>query len=112
MLLIGITGGIASGKTEVAKVFRKKGATILSGDEIGRKVVEGNKSVLKKLVKVFGEHIMRDDGTLNRHRLGEISFSSVRGKDKLNRIVHPPLLRELRSRVRNLKGKRKSSMPL
>jgi dephospho-CoA kinase len=109
MLLIGITGGIASGKTEVAKVFRKKGATILSGDVIGRKVVESNKSVLKKLVKAYGER-MRDDGTLNRHRLGEIAFSSARGKDKLNKIVHPHLLRELRRRVRALKRKHKRAV--
>ena len=107
MLLIGITGGIASGKTEVAKAFRKKGAIVLSGDEIGRKVVENNKSILKKLVKAFGQNIVRDDGTLNRHRLGEIAFSSARGRDKLNRIVHPHLLRELRGRIRDLKRKRK-----
>jgi dephospho-CoA kinase len=107
MLLIGITGGIASGKTEVARVFRKKGATILSGDVIGRKVVESDKSVLRNLVKAFGEHIMREDGTLNRQRLGEIAFSSARGRNKLNRIVHPPLLRELRRRIRDLKRKHK-----
>ncbi len=107
MLLIGITGGIASGKTEVAKVFRRKGAVVLSGDQIGRKVVESNRSVLRKLVKAFGEQIMRDDGTLNRQGLGEVAFSSVRGRDKLNKIVHPPLLKELRRRIRDFKRKGK-----
>lgn len=107
MLLLGITGGIASGKTEVAKVFRKKGAIILPGDEIGRKIVESNKSVLRKLVKAFGQHIMRYDGTLNRQRLGEIAFSSARGRDKLNKIVHPHLLKELRRRIRGFKRKGK-----
>jgi dephospho-CoA kinase len=105
MLLIGITGGIASGKTEAAKVLRRKGAVVLSGDQIGRKVVESNKSVLRKLVKAFGERIMREDGTLNRQRLGEIAFSSVRGRAKLNKIVHPSLLKELRRRIRDLKRK-------
>jgi dephospho-CoA kinase len=107
MLLIGITGGIASGKTEVAKVFRRKGAVVLSGDQIGRKVVESNRSVLRKLVKAFGEQIMRDDGTLNRQGLGEVAFSSARGRDKLNKIVHPPLLKELRRRIRDFKRKGK-----
>ena len=53
MILIGITGGIASGKTEVAKVFQRLGAKILSGDEIGKDVVEKNPELLKKLVKTF-----------------------------------------------------------
>jgi dephospho-CoA kinase len=107
MLLMGITGGIASGKTEVAKVFRRRGAVVLSGDQIGRKVVESNKSVLRKLVTAFGEQIMREDGTLNRQRLGEIAFSSARGRDKLNKIVHPHLLKELRRRIRDFKRKGK-----
>jgi dephospho-CoA kinase len=100
MILIGITGGIASGKTEVAKVFGKKGAVILSGDEVGKEVVEKNKSVLRELVKTFGEDILKKNGSLNRRKLGEIAFASPRSKNRLNRIVHPRLLEELRRRIR------------
>jgi dephospho-CoA kinase len=103
MILIGITGGIACGKTEVSKVFQKKGAIILSGDEIGKEVVEKNKKVLEELVKTFGKEILNKNKSLNRRNLGEIAFASKDSKDKLNNIIHPHLLKELRKRVESLK---------
>jgi dephospho-CoA kinase len=102
MLLIGITGGIACGKTEVAKVFQEKGATVLSGDQIGREVVEKGGAVLKELVRAFGEDILRSDGSLDRRRLGRIAFATEESSQKLNRIVHPYLLKELRRRIQDL----------
>jgi dephospho-CoA kinase len=108
MLLIGVTGGIACGKTEVAKVFQRKGAVVISGDQIGKEAAENNKTVLRQLVKTFGQSILKRDGTLNRRELGKIAFASNQGRDKLNEIVHPHLLRELRKKIGRLKGKRKS----
>jgi dephospho-CoA kinase len=103
MLLVGVTGGIACGKTEVCKVFQKKGAIILSGDEIGKKVVEKNKGVFKELVKAFGKEILNKNQSLNRRKLGEIAFASKESSKKLNRIIHPYLLRELRKRMDDFK---------
>jgi dephospho-CoA kinase len=103
MHLIGVTGGIACGKTEICKVFQKKGAIVISGDEIGKEVVEKNKKVLKELVKTFGKEILSKNKSLNRRKLGEIAFASEESKDKLNRIIHPYLLRELRKRIKSLK---------
>ncbi len=110
MLLIGITGGIACGKTEVAEVFREKGAVILSGDQIGKEVVEKDKKVLKELVRTFGQDILNRNGTLNRRRLGERAFAARESKDKLNQMVHPRLLKELRKRIQSLRKKRKDSV--
>ena len=106
MILIGITGGIACGKTEVSLVFQKKGAIILSGDEIGKEVVEKNKGVFKELVRTFGKEILNKNKNLNRRKLGEVAFASKESKDLLNRIVHPYLLRELRKRINSLRRKR------
>jgi dephospho-CoA kinase len=106
MLLIGITGGIASGKTEVAKVFQKLGAKILSGDEIGKDVVEKNPQLLKKLIKAFGNQILDSKNRLNRKKLGEIAFSSPSSTKKLNLIVHPFLLKDLKEKIKGLKRKR------
>jgi dephospho-CoA kinase len=103
MLLIGITGGIASGKTEVAKVFQKQGAKILSGDEIGKDVVENNPQLLKKLVKTFGNEILDSKKRLNRKKLGKIAFSSSSLTKKLNQIVHPFLLKDLKEKIESLK---------
>lgn len=113
MLLIGVTGGIACGKTEVSKIFQKKGATVLSGDLIGKEVVEKNKKILKELVRVFGKEILNKNirrtrlqrENLNRRKLGEIAFASEESKEKLNRIIHPYLLKELRKRIENFRKK-------
>lgn len=107
-MIVGITGGIASGKTEVAKVFQKKGALVISGDEIGKKVVQKNPLVLRKLVKAFGREILNSKGKLNRRKLGEIAFSNEKKKEKLNKIVHPELLRELKHRITEFRKTRKA----
>ncbi|MCI0531570.1 MAG: dephospho-CoA kinase [candidate division Zixibacteria bacterium] len=99
MLVVGLTGGIASGKSEVAKVLRRKGAKIISGDLIGRQVVEGNPKVLKMLVRAFGREILTKNGKLNRKKLGSLAFSSRGNQNKLNRIVHPKLLRKLHAEI-------------
>lgn len=107
MKIIGITGGIGSGKTEVAKVFRKKGAIILSGDEIGKEVVEKNPLVLKKLVRVFGRVILNRNEKLNRRKLGQIAFSSTKGRNRLNRIIHPYLLSSLKKKIKEYRKRKK-----
>lgn len=106
-MIIGITGGIASGKTEVAKVFQKNGAKVISGDEIGKEVVEKNPIVLKKLVRAFGKNILNSKRKLNRRKLGEIAFASEKNKEKLNRIVHPYLLRKLELEITKFRKARK-----
>jgi dephospho-CoA kinase len=106
MLLIGVTGGIACGKTEVCRVFQRRGAIILSGDEIGKEVVEKNKKVRKELVQTFGKAILNKNKSLNRRKLGQLAFASKESKDKLNKIIHPYLLKELKKRIRSIKAKR------
>ena len=83
----------------MAKVFQKKGATVISGDEIGKEVVEEKPTVLKKLVQAFGKGILNSKDKLNRKKLGEIAFASEKNKEKLNRIVHPYLLKELEREI-------------
>ncbi len=109
MILIGVTGGIASGKTEVAKVFQKRGAAILSGDEIGKEVVEKNPALLKKLIRAFGKKILDSKKGLKRKKLGEIAFSSYPLTKKLNQIVHPYLLGNLKSKIKNLKRRKQKN---
>ena len=107
MKIIGITGGIGSGKTEVAKVFKRFGAIIISGDEIGRDVVEKNQIIMKRLVKTFGRVILTKNSKLNRRKLGEIAFSSSEGKNKLNRIIHPYLLSNLRKKIKEYRKRKR-----
>ncbi|RKX18343.1 MAG: dephospho-CoA kinase [Candidatus Zixiibacteriota bacterium] len=99
-MLIGLTGLIGSGKSEVARIFAKHGAFVVSADKIGRDVVEKNKSILRKLVQIFGRDIISKSGQLDRKKLGRLAFSSEKNKEKLNKIVHPALLRELSAQVK------------
>jgi dephospho-CoA kinase len=104
-VLIGIAGQIGSGKSEVARIFKKHGAFVLSADKIGREVVEKNPATLKRLVKAFGKKILSKTGRLRRRSLGEIAFASEEEKRKLNNIVHPVLLKELENQARAVSRK-------
>ncbi|MEW5922731.1 MAG: dephospho-CoA kinase [Candidatus Zixiibacteriota bacterium] len=95
-MLIGITGQIGSGKTEAARIFAENGAFVISADKIGRDVVEKNPAVLQKLVKVFGKEILTPSGKLRRKYLARLAFVDDEHMRKLNNIVHPFLLKELR----------------
>jgi dephospho-CoA kinase len=95
-MIVGITGHIGSGKSEVARVFREHGAYIISADKIGKRVVERNSNVLSKIVQEFGYGILNATYKLNRRKLGKIVFSNKNSKKKLDSIVHPVLLRELK----------------
>ncbi|MCP4705233.1 MAG: dephospho-CoA kinase [candidate division Zixibacteria bacterium] len=102
-MLIGLTGLIGSGKSEVARIFEKNGAFVISADKIGKDVVESNKTIFKKLAQIFGKEIISNSGSLNRKKLGQIAFSSEINKEKLNKIVHPALLKELSAQVTKAK---------
>jgi len=104
-MLIGITGLIGSGKSEVARIFKNNGAFVISADKIGKDVVENNKAILKKLVRAFGTEIISKSGKLNRKKLGLLVFSSESNKKMLNKIVHPALLKELSNQVNKAKKK-------
>ncbi|UCD64043.1 MAG: dephospho-CoA kinase [Candidatus Zixiibacteriota bacterium] len=94
-MVIGITGQIGSGKSTAAKFFKSHGAAVIDADRIGRQVVEGSRALLKQLVKSFGAEILTRLGNLSRKKLASLAFNDERSKRKLNRIVHPYLLKEL-----------------
>lgn len=93
MPLIGLTGGYATGKSVVAKMFKKLGAFIIDCDELAREVVEPGSSGLKKIVELFGPDVLRSDGVLDRTVLGNIIFHDDEKRKALESILHPPILR-------------------
>ncbi|MFC9919081.1 dephospho-CoA kinase [Agromyces binzhouensis] len=98
MYLIGLTGGIASGKSTVARRLVEHGAIHLDADQLARRVVEPGTTCLQAIVDEFGEDVLRSDGTLDRQRLGEIVFGDDEARTRLNAIVHPAV-RELSGRL-------------
>jgi dephospho-CoA kinase len=87
--IIGLTGGIASGKSTVSKLLIEKGFSVVDADAAARKAVEPGEPALEKIVDAFGQEILNPDGTLNRGALGEIIFNNEESRKELNGIVHP-----------------------
>ncbi|MBL7995923.1 dephospho-CoA kinase [bacterium] len=97
--MIGLTGGIGCGKTEVAKIFQQLGAKIIDADEIGKTVVETQPEVLQEIAMAFGQQFVNSDGTLKRKELGAFVFADEEKKRQLNRIVHPHLFNRVRHEI-------------
>ena len=94
-MIIGLTGSIASGKSTVSTMLKRKGFPIVDADEIARQVVELGSPVLQEISRVFGESVLQADGSLNREKLGEIIFNDEEMRQKLNSIIHPAIRQEM-----------------
>ena len=99
--IVGLTGGIGSGKTLVSDHLGKLGAIIIDTDVIARQIVEPGKAALFELVSQFGDHILLSNGELNRGALREIAFSSTENKSRLDSITHPAIRTETTKQVNN-----------
>ena len=93
MIRIGLTGNIASGKSEVATMLADRGATIIDADELAREAVEPETQALKDIIKRWGKDVLNQDGGLDRAALRQIVFADQNELDALNRIVHPGVTR-------------------
>ena len=101
-MLIGLTGGIGSGKSTVADIFRKYGYPIIDADLIAREIVEPGKKAWNEIVEYFGEDILLSDKSLNRKKLGDIIFADKDKRKKLNDITHPIIILEILNRANAL----------
>jgi dephospho-CoA kinase len=93
MILIGLTGNIASGKSEVARMLAERGATIIDADVLAREAVRPETQALRDIVKRWGKDVLQQDGSLDREALRQIVFADRNELDALNRIVHPGVTR-------------------
>ena len=89
MLRVGLTGGIGAGKSEVSQRLAAQGATVIDADAVAREVVGPGTPGLAEVVEAFGQGVLRQDGSLDRPRLGEIVFADPDLRATLNSIVHP-----------------------
>jgi dephospho-CoA kinase len=98
--LVGLTGGIGSGKSTVAGLLRAKGATVVDADEVARSVVEPGEPALAKLVERFGGKILDADGRLDRAALAAIAFADEDGRKALGEITWPAIGEEFERQIR------------
>ncbi|KZS44292.1 dephospho-CoA kinase [Paenibacillus glucanolyticus] len=96
---IGLTGGIATGKSTVSSMLAMKGALLVDADIIAREVMLPGHPVLDEVTEHFGQDILFEDSTLNRKKLGEIIFHNPEQRTALNAITHPAIRQEIRERT-------------
>ena len=97
MLTIGLTGGIGSGKSEIARIFNQLGAPVIDADVIAHQLVEPGTEALSEVVGVFGESILTSEGALDRAKLAGIVFNSPEMKLQLETIIHPRVREQIRA---------------
>ncbi len=96
---IGIVGPLCAGKTTVLEMFRELGAWTTSADEVNRDLLRPGSELLRRVIEEFGQQYLRDDGSLDRRALGELIFHDEDARRRLERIVHAPMLQELKRRI-------------
>ena len=89
MKVIGLTGGIGSGKSRVAGFLAGLGVVIIDADKVGHEVLEGDGEARRQVIDTFGQNIIAPDGKIDRRKLGNIVFNSTEALSRLNRIMHP-----------------------
>ena len=102
MYIVGITGGIASGKSTVARQLRSLGMVVIDADELARKVVEPGQPAWQDIVDNFGPQYLKEDQTIDRLRLGKFVFSNPEHLKKLNSVTHPHIMNEFKNRIKEI----------
>jgi len=97
--VIGLTGGMGSGKSTVSQLLSESGAVIIDADKVGHEAYQPNTKTWQELVAAFGRQIVAQDGSIDRKKLGAIVFGSPEQLERLNRIVHPRMFEMMKERI-------------
>ena len=103
MVIVALTGGIGSGKSTVARMFKDEGAYVIDFDYLARVVVEPGKPAWRDIIDYFGPEILSPDRTLNRSALAEIVFSDDESRKALEGLTHPRIFEESKARIEAIK---------
>ncbi|HUV44301.1 MAG TPA: dephospho-CoA kinase [Dehalococcoidales bacterium] len=104
MKVIGLTGGIGSGKSTVSRFLGEMGAVVLDADKVGHQAYQPGTETWKELVAAFGEDIVAPDSTIDRRKLGAIVFADPEALARLNRIMHPRMFDMMKARIEEYRG--------
>jgi dephospho-CoA kinase len=108
--VIGLTGGIATGKSTVSSILKNAGAVIIDADRIARDVVKKGLPAYQEIIDTFGDNVLSPDGEIDRSVLGDIIFNDPQKKQLLNRIVHPYVSKETNLQLKHIEKTRPKSI--
>ena len=103
MIIIGITGSFGTGKSTVASLFAKSGAKVLDADKLTHKIMVPGEVPYRKILRLFGEGILKKDRSIDRRLLGRIVFSDRKALNKLIKLIHPRIIKLLKEEIRRIK---------
>ena len=99
LMIIGVTGNIGCGKTTVALVFKKLGAEVIDADKLAHQAISLKGASYKKIIAVFGEAVLGKDESIDRRKLGRVVFEDRKLLSRLNRIIHPEVIKQIKKRI-------------
>ncbi|MBC7364986.1 MAG: dephospho-CoA kinase [Candidatus Aminicenantes bacterium] len=107
MLLVALTGGIATGKSVVANILKEKGCYVQNADQLAHELMQPETPVWKNLVHHFGRGLLKEDGSIDREKLSSIVFHDEEEREYLNQITHPAVLEKIRLTITALEQENK-----
>ena len=103
MIVIGLTGGIASGKSSVSEILLELGAVVIDADKIGHEAFMPNADIWREVLAAFGDGVLRDNNEIDRGKLADIVFRDSKALEQLNRIMHPKMYRTVKRKLEDLR---------
>lgn len=100
MIVVGVTGGICSGKSTVAALFKNLGAIVIDADQVAHELVEPDQPLFEAVASAFGREVVDANGRIDRRRLGGIVFADPEARKRLEAILHPAIIEECERRIR------------
>jgi len=104
-IILGITGSFGTGKSTAARIFKLLGAEIIDADKIAHRIIRPQTRIYKKLINAFGKDIVNKDRTINRNKLAKTVFGNKNSLQRLNKLIHPKVIRVIRCKIKSSKAK-------
>ncbi len=102
MFIIGLTGGLKTGKSTVARLFKDKGVEVIDADQIAHQIIQSGKKGFRKVIKIFGKDILTK-GEIDRRKLAQIVFNDSKALKALELVIHPLVSQEIKAKIRQLR---------
>ena len=109
-MILGLTGSIGSGKTTIAKFFSERGFIVIDADRAGHEVLENDEIVKIEVINDFGDDILDELGNIDREKLGNIVFGNASMLEKLNNLLHPVIIGNIKSSIKHYKKNNKNNI--